>query len=78
VFLGNNIEKFSKEVQLLYQQLRLIIDDEVSEKILNEISKFCGENPYAIIEGYPKYLKQALNFEKKIGVPNVVIFVNVN
>lgn len=38
---------------------------------------FCKKNSHSIVEGFPKTLSQAIAFQKKGGIPDKVIFVNV-
>lgn len=56
----------------------MIHDQAIQDKILEEVVNFCKKNTHTIVEGFPKTLNQALAFQKKSGIPDKVIFVNVD
>lgn len=62
----------------MFTSSRLIPDELIKDKILEETVSFCKKNSHALIEGFPKTLSQAIAFQKKAGIPDKVIFVNVD
>ena len=68
----------SPEDRKCVNNCRLIENQEIQGKIIDEIKKLHSSPSDCLIEGFPKSLDQALSLQKLKFYPSKVIFVNVS
>lgn len=76
--MEKNKNDLDQDAQSLFNDSRLITNEKMNGKILEAIATFCKENPFSLIEGFPKNIGQAIAFQNKSLIPDKIIFVNVN